>query len=889
MSAVATRALLAPEVVQTSSMDCGPAVLKCLLEGFGIQTSYSRLREACQTSVDGTSVDSLEQVAGLLGLQAEQMVLAADVLLEPAFNLPAILVSRLPDGATHFVVVWRHVGSWLQVMDPAVGRRWVRGRKFLREAYRHALSVSAVDWRDFAASEDFQGLLRSRMARLGADPGLSAATLGRALMDPGWFSLATLDAALRLAETVAGAGGILRADGVRLALALFDHTLAHPGDIHAVIGEEHWTVVPNPGQSQPGAPSLKLRGAVLVRILGKRECSAGKLAAFQDLPDDLKGVFQAPTPSPLRTLWRILQKDGATAPLALAGAIAAAALFLVLEALLFRGLFDAGAALDLGWQRAGGLAALVVFMIALLALRLPISTESLRLGRRLEARMRLALLARIPHLTDRYVRSLPVSDMVERAHAIQAIRAIPTLAVQFVQSGFELVLTVAGLALIDAGSLPATLLLVAISLGLPALVQAGVAEADMRVRSHAAALGSVQLDALLGIVPIRVHGAQKALQRLHESLLVSWTRGQRTLARLSVLTGSLQQGVATMLVGWLVLSHLARSGALTGTDLLFTYWALKLPVTGRSLALLAPAYPVQRNVLLRLLEPLNAPTTRETPALPRARWGARPVALGLEEATVLAGGHELLRDVSFTVNPGEHVAVVGPSGAGKSTLVGLLLGWHGLARGRLVLDGAEASPADLQALRRSIAWVDPSVQIWDASLIDNVAFASPDARPEHLSRSMEASELRPLLERLPSGLQSMLGEGGAKLSGGEGQRLRLARALAQPDPALVLLDEPFRGMDRDQRRRLLGQTREHWRATTLLCVTHDLVETLAFDRVLVVEDGRIVEDGDPAQLASGESRYRALLKAESHALDVLWDNPAWLRFVVEHGHVRRKA
>src|SRR5438270_3317573 len=109
------RRLLAPEVIQTSAMDCGPAALKCLLEGFGIAVSYGRLREACQTSVDGTSIDTLEEVARTLGLDAEQMMLPVDHLLLPeAEALPAIVVVTLPAGLTHFVVVWRVHGAWVQ-------------------------------------------------------------------------------------------------------------------------------------------------------------------------------------------------------------------------------------------------------------------------------------------------------------------------------------------------------------------------------------------------------------------------------------------------------------------------------------------------------------------------------------------------------------------------------------------------------------------------------------------------------------------------------------------------------------------------------------------------------------------------------------------------------
>ena len=118
--------LFVPEVVQTSAMDCGPAVLKALLEGFGIRASYGRLREACQTDVDGTSIDVLEEVAGRLGLVAEQVMIPVDhLLVAEAAALPAILIVRLPNGLTHFVLVWRRHGPLVQVMDPAVGRRWV--------------------------------------------------------------------------------------------------------------------------------------------------------------------------------------------------------------------------------------------------------------------------------------------------------------------------------------------------------------------------------------------------------------------------------------------------------------------------------------------------------------------------------------------------------------------------------------------------------------------------------------------------------------------------------------------------------------------------------------------------------------------------------------------
>ena len=129
--------------------------------------SYGRLREACQTDVDGTSIDTLEDIAGQLGLDAAQMIMPADHLLLPeAQSLPALVVTRLSGGATHFVVVWGLCGRWVQVMDPSTGRRWLSQRRFLGELYIHHRPVDATDWRDWAASSGFYEPLRQRLMRL---------------------------------------------------------------------------------------------------------------------------------------------------------------------------------------------------------------------------------------------------------------------------------------------------------------------------------------------------------------------------------------------------------------------------------------------------------------------------------------------------------------------------------------------------------------------------------------------------------------------------------------------------------------------------------------------------------------------------------------------------
>jgi ABC-type multidrug transport system fused ATPase/permease subunit len=329
--------------------------------------------------------------------------------------------------------------------------------------------------------------------------------------------------------------------------------------------------------------------------------------------------------------------------------------------------------------------------------------------------------------------------------------------------------------------------------------------------------------------------------------------------------------------------------------LLLVYWALNLPVLGQDIAQVAWQYPVYRNLTLRLLELLEAPegtefqTPRASCVEPTNEEGvtaknAAGASIAFNKVHIRASGHTILEDVDVTIEAGSHVAVVGPSGAGKSSLVGILLGWHRPASGCVLVDGMPLDGAYLQRMRQETAWIDPAVQIWNRSLFDNLQYGSADRIPT--PGLLEESELHELLQKLPDGLQTELGENGALVSGGEGQRVRLGRAMLKPNVRLAILDEPFRGLDRRLRRVLLERSRNHWCDATLLCVTHDVGETLSFPRVLVVEAGRIVEDGAPHDLAGRpHSRYRSMLLAEEDVRERMWSNADWRRLRLEGGHL----
>ena len=143
--------------------------------------------------------------------------------------------------------------------------------------------------------------------------------------------------------------------------------------------------------------------------------------------------------------------------------------------------------------------------------------------------------------------------------------------------------------------------------------------------------------------------------------------------------------------------------------------------------------------------------------------------------------------------------------------------------------------------------------------------------------------------KLPEGMQTALGEGGALLSGGEGQRVRMARSMTRPDVRLAILDEPARGLDRDNRREFVSRARRRWSGATLIAITHDVRDTLDFDRVVVFERGRIVEDGSPRELRRlPDSQFRHLLETDEYVRGHLWGHSRWRRLRMTEGVVREE-
>jgi ABC-type multidrug transport system fused ATPase/permease subunit len=984
-------------------MDCGPVALWSLLTGLGIQVSYDSLREACRTGVDGTSIRALEAVLQHFGLAAQQIVAPKEHLGHPAAKLlPAIAVTRQSGGAMHFVLLWRRRGRRIEVMDPASGRRLLTAEQLAQELYAHPVEVEAGVWRRLALSGTAQAVLTTRLHRLGLRA--SQPLLQRCEADPSWRPIAALEAAARLVEGLVQSRALPRGRAAaELCERLFEAGCQwQPGQPLPIPGA-CWSALSEIGPKGP-TDRLRTRGALLLNVSGWRpESDVGSASAGAELPGPpnerttrgtaapastqatqathdgdpsvaaeprktygaaaLAHLAPAPTEDSLpRRLLRLLSRaDRALLPGLVLQSVLAGGLVL-LQALCLRALLDLPIWLVSWSQRlwAGlllaGLGALV------LAIELGLTERALDLGRRLEARLRMAVQQGLPRLPGRWFGTRPASDLAERAHSLSFLHDVPLLMARVVRCATTLLFTGMGLIWLDPGRAGLVLILLVAALWIPYRFGRGLSEKELRVRGHQGALVRLYLEALCGLVAVRVHGAERALRREHESLLVEWTQSGQALARASLGLKALSSGVLTLLALLLVAWHLSSRGAQPAA-LLFGYWALTLPALGEQLAQAVLLAAPLGNAARRALEPIDAGSAKAEPgsrqgsaALDHAStamdpstpgtapagthplgWPAAASELRAAGATSLEpasaareqqpsgnplrlvrdptpsitglrvefrgvclelGGRGVLEGVDLTLEPGEHLALLGRSGAGKSSLLALLLGLEQPSSGAIQIDGAWLDASEGQAerpesvlavLRRQTAWVDPAVQLWNQSAFENLLYGRTSVSPEELVASLEAMETSELVARLPEGLSTRLGEGGTRLSGGEGQRVRLARAWLRGDARLVLLDEPFRGLERSRRKLLLERLRARFRDATLITVTHDVESALDFPRVAVLDGGRLVEQGVPQELAAQPgSHLSRLLAAEQRLRQVGYGDLGWRRFWVADGRLEER-
>ena len=220
-----------------------------------------------------------------------------------------------------------------------------------------------------------------------------------------------------------------------------------------------------------------------------------------------------------------------------------------------------------------------------------------------------------------------------------------------------------------------------------------------------------------------------------------------------------------------------------------------------------------------------------------------------------------LDGVSFRVPPGEKVAIVGPSGAGKSTIFHLILRFYDPSSGRVSFDGVNVAQADPLDLRRHIALVPQESAIFAASVRENIAFGKPDASDAEVERAAEMAAATEFIRKLPQGFATLIGERGVTLSGGQRQRTAIARAILRDAP-LLLLDEATSSLDAESETLVQKALAHSMEGRTTLVIAHRLATVLSCDRILVLEDGKIVEQGTHEQLVGAGGLYARLARLQ---------------------------
>lgn len=465
---------------------------------------------------------------------------------------------------------------------------------------------------------------------------------------------------------------------------------------------------------------------------------------------------------------------------------------------------------------------------------------------------------------------VPAVDRSEPGELMSRVTADTTLlrsvtsdaSVGAVTGALTLVATVAMMAVLDAVLLGVALGVLALAGAVMGCLLPRIRRASTHAQEAVGRMGAALERALGSLRTIKAFGAeQREEERVRQAARDSWHAGVRA-ARWQAVAGN-ASGLAGQVAFLAVLgvggARVATGAVDIGTLIAFLMYVFFLFTPVNQLLGAVTEYQVGAAAVTRIQQTLRLPVEPTAP-------GATPPAPGAAPATVVfADVHfsyrpdlpQVHRGVSFTVPSGGMTAFVGPSGAGKSTVFSLIERFHEPTAGAILLDGVDVREWDLPRLRATCGYVAQDAPVLSGSLRENLLLGAPDADEAELRRILALTRLDALVDRLPQGLDTLVGHRGTRLSGGERQRVAIGRALLRR-PRLLLLDEATSQLDAANEAALRDTILAAARETTVLTVAHRLSTVLSADRIVVMDAGVVRAVGTHAHLVVSDPLYRDL-------------------------------
>jgi ATP-binding cassette subfamily B protein len=475
--------------------------------------------------------------------------------------------------------------------------------------------------------------------------------------------------------------------------------------------------------------------------------------------------------------------------------------------------------------------------------------------------MRLALYRHLQRLSPRFYARTPLGDILARVNndvsEIQRVASESLLA--WVGNGLFLVGSVAAMFWLDLRLALVGLSLVPVAVWVLSRTRTTLAAHIRGMREASAAIGTFLVETLQAVRLVVTANAQEREAARFRAANAAFIKALTTMQLWSYLSGSAPGLVlsAGYVLVFIYGGHRVISGALTlGTFIAFMAYYMRVFQPVQALMSLYSNLATVQVSLARVHELLDTVPDVVDPADPIRLTSIRG-AIEFDDVSVDLGRGPVLSSVSFAVEPGALVALVGASGIGKSTIADLMVRLIDPGQGTVKLDGIDLRRLMLADVRRQVVLVDQAPILFHASIAQNIRYACPKASGVQLQAAASAAGLDDVIARFPDGFDTIVGERGSALSAGERQRIALARALLL-DPAVLVLDEPTAALDPASERQVLAGYDAAMRGRTTILITHHAAVAAAADRVLVLGNAGIVEQGAADELRTRDGAFAAL-------------------------------